>query len=526
MSIEGELHVLSLSLRDLDVEAPRTCFGDRLSCESIARRAFLSKNFSPFPVLSYRTCLLSTMLACSLSVLPLTASLIALQMHGECSATCEAFFRGLCSGLVASLLVSPCLMFGSSISICGEFLACFFWTIPISIVPSLGLALVPTGGPETRMGIAVLAISGGVVAFAISYALIVLPNATTKEHRALEMSIGPVSVAVVMFFFLMNAGYASLVKQMPSSPFPGLLLPVITGSGEVLYLWIMRRAFLRNYVFPKAEFIAAEEGDRSGELPLAVVPTPPIIGFQESNFAQGLALASLIFENTKFVAVILEVSENPHSRTWMVSLIASSIAEVSRRSGVFTRVGAWGFRNNSRIREAMALDMFNILYLEAQQGCGFVAPCCALCIGCARAIMFKDWRAVLWMDIHPSLAVLFLAVFLCEFLQDSVVWGLGKALDANLRRRDLPSVGYPTIRGQIHPLADMSKIEGAAVPAYILIFSVGTACSFLMLLIFLGEDFMFAGCKDPPRSSLPFPQGNLSPARKRRIHSSAETIPR
>jgi hypothetical protein len=421
-------------------------------------------------------------------------------MHEGCSATCKDFFRGLCSGLVASLLIS-CVIFGSSISICGEIRACFFWTIPITIIPSLGLAFVPIGGPETRMGIAVIAISGMIVAFAICYALIVLPNATTKEHISLEMSIGPASVAVLTFFFLMNAGYAYLVKQMPSSLFPGLLLPVITGSGEVLYLWIMRRAFLRNYVAPKAEFIAAhegfiaaEEGDLSGELPLAVVPTPPIFGYQESNFAQGLALASLIFENTKFVAAILEVSENPLSGSWMVSLVASSIAEVLRRSGVFTRVGTWCFRNNSRIREAMALDMLNIVYLEAQQGCGFVAPCCALCIGCARAIVFKDWRAVLWMDIHPSLAVPFLGVVLCEVLQDSLVWGLDKALDVKIRRPDIPSVEYASIRGQIHPLADMSKIEGASGTAYILIFSAGTACSFLMLLTFLGEDFMFAGC--------------------------------
>ena len=142
----------------------------------------------------------------------------------------------------------------------------------------------------------------------------------------------------------------------------------------------------------------------------------------------------------------------------------------------------------------MALDMINIVYLEAQHGCGFVALSVALCIGCARAIVFKDWQAVVWIDIHPMLAVLFLAVFLCEILQDALVWGLDKALAASLRQCSFPFVEYATIQGQTHPLADMSKVKATSGTSYIVIFVAGTTCMFLLLLIFLGEDFMFSRC--------------------------------
>ena len=70
-----------------------------------------------------------------------------------------------------------------------------------------------------------------------------------------------------------------------------------------------------------------------------------------------------------------------------------------------------------------------------------------------RAVTFKDWQAVLWMDVDRAAAAAIAVVLACEISEDLIVWKMAKLYKARYRM----SSAFSAIHGQNHNLGDRSR---------------------------------------------------------------------
>jgi hypothetical protein len=143
---------------------------------------------------------------------------------------------------------------------------------------------------------------------------------------------------------------------------------------------------------------------RAGVLPVLmgdITSIEALLGYVAAFFAQ-------VIGNTPAVSTIVEVMFNPDSTTWIVSLAFSSVLETISRTGISQRIelrsaaplnARFGVEWPIRMTEVSALKL---VYLHSLGGTGYVTPITALSIGCFRAATFSEPRAIIWLDVSPT----------------------------------------------------------------------------------------------------------------------------
>ena len=114
-------------------------------------------------------------------------------------------------------------------------------------------------------------------------------------------------------------------------------------------------------------------------------------------------------------------------------------------------------------------------------------------VGCIRAAVFKDWRAVLWLDVHWIVPVFIAAEFGLEVVKDVAVWAAHKF---GLIKLPQPRV-FPTD-------PDLRQPNPLTVPPqralrrrdYCFVFGASGSFIFLGFVILLGPRFVFAVCQE------------------------------
>ena len=153
-------------------------------------------------------------------------------------------------------------------------------------------------------------------------------------------------------------------------------------------------------------------------------PSPPIYGDQEAVFASMTTVLSLLVENVKFVATIAEVTRQPSSTAWILGLAFSFSVDGLKRTALWNKGLVAILRLLCMNPSLASFNALELVYLRSKFGCGYVGIVIVLVIGCARAAVFEDWKALIWLDVHWKVSMLVGAELGLEAFMDTSVWGL------------------------------------------------------------------------------------------------------
>ena len=199
----------------------------------------------------------------------------------------------------------------------------------------------------------------------------------------------------------------------------------------------------------------------------------------------------MVIGNTPAVSTIVEVMFNPDSTTWIVSLAFSSVLEAISRTGISQRIelrsaahlkARFGIEWPIRTAEVSALKL---VYLHSLGGTGYVTPIMALCIGCLRAATFSEPRAIIWLDVSPTVKWVVLAQFGFGFVVEAAVWATAKT--------GFIEFVTPAHLSPGHPLRN-TALRRFDPKGYVSTFCLGCYFIYGVFLSFLGPAFVTGMC--------------------------------
>jgi hypothetical protein len=397
-------------------------------------------------------------------------------------------FRGVIGGCWSYFVLGATYLIIAPTVVRGGFHLRYLLPLPIALTLNIGVAFIPVDG--STLGIVSIGLCGLGLAFLVGEIALAAPFYATDEHKALEQSFGPATIAISFLFFGLVAAYDTLTHLNPS-PFIGLLLPIGSAVIRVLAIFALVRSFHTLYWEPKQAFLA--QLPQSAQSQANVVP--PLIGDIEAPYSYIAALFALIIGNAASVSTLVEAMLAPESMAWLLCLAVSSVLEVLTRTGMMHRIEVTiavrlaaqsGLQWPMHVVHANALEL---VYLHALGGTGYVAPTMALCIGCLRAVTFGDAGAIVWLDASPTVRALAAGAVCLWIPRERDRVDFGKVGDA-AQHFEL-SVSFAAG----HPLSN-TAFRDFYLKGYIFAFCAGGAFIYGIFIVFLGPAFVTGVCLD------------------------------
>jgi hypothetical protein len=382
-------------------------------------------------------------------------------------------------------VVTSALVF-APVLVLGGFHPRFLLSLPIALSVGVCVAFMPING--STAGILSVALLNDGLGFVATVLLLNVPFFATVEHKALDQSFGPPTVAIGFLFFGLITAYIMLTERY-SNPLVGLLLPLGSATTRTLALCSLVRSCHKFYWEPKQAFL--EQLPASAQSPAEILP--PLLGDVEALFGYLTVFFALSIGNVASVATIVEVMLSPASKAWMLSLAASSLLSIATRTGVQQRVELWiaarlaarqGIQWPMRIAQTNALKL---AYLHSLGGASYITPMMAVTIGRLRAITFGDPAAIVWLDVSQTVWRVLAAQLASGALADAIVRAVRKKelLHFELSARFLPG----------HPLCN-TAFRDFDVKGYAVAFGMGGMFIYAVFVAFLGPTFLTGMCRD------------------------------
>ena len=516
----------------------------------------LHLKFHPIPTLELSRSAMSTFLGSLLIITVYVAPSAANEFFIK-----SPFLRGLLSSFLILFPIGSAFLINAPTLVCGKiFDKRFVGCVPITVAVVLALSYIPAGGNDLSLGIAPICLIGTILGFAGCIVILNLPIFLSNEHKALDQSCGPPFTFCVVMFFVSIIGYLEAIQRF-SSPLVGLLLPLLCATFEWSTLALLEKSYVQFYLAPKANFlhklhefaqsncyvdldpqleptvvppeptgVAAEPTgvppDPTGVPPVPdptgvpldpngvppdpigvppdpteapLRPTPSIRGDQESVFGNLIATTAVLVECLPVVVTLLEVSRQPSSRSWIVGLSLTLVVDILKHTAVWHTVLVYLLSPSGK-QGLVMLSAIHVAYIRAQRGACMVAVSLVVAVGSFRAFVFDDLRAVIWLDIHPSVALALGAVVVKEIGEGCILmW-----IDHKDFRLTFPISSKYCVAlecqglelASAHPLGDTSHREFPRSTSYIFVISMSLCITLVALLTFLGPAFILGICKN------------------------------
>jgi hypothetical protein len=395
--------------------------------------------------------------------------------------------RGLIVGIGAYSVLGPIFLVNAPAIVRGGFHPRFLLSLPLTLGPAVGVAFIPVAG--STLGIVSIGLLTAGIGFAHCFVLLNAPYFATDEHKALDQSLGPPTLAISVMFFGLITAYITLA-QLYSSPLVGLLLPAGSAATRQLAIVALIHSFHTFYFEPKQAFLTELGLSVSAQGQAGVVP--PLLGDVEAIYGYFVATFALMIGNAGMVAAIVETTLAPDSTAWVLSLVVSFVLEVLARAGIQHRFELWvaakleatfEIQWPMRIAQVSAL---RLVYLHSLGGTGYVAPTMALCIGCVRAATFGDAAAIVWLDVSPTVWKVLLAQFASQVVADVAVRAMKKLREQHFEL----STRFPAG----HPLRNVA-FRDFSLQGYAMVFGMGSGFIYAVYIAFLGPAFVMGLCR-------------------------------
>jgi hypothetical protein len=428
--------------------------------------------------------LLATFVVCALLQLLVGAPYAA----NECAADtgrARTALRGVIAGIWVCFVIGPVFLLIAPTTVCGGFRPRYLFSFPITLTVAVGVAFIGIEG--STLGI----LSVGAIAIILTFAAcVLLLNArffATDEHKALDESLGPPIFVIFVLFFGMITAYVTLTK-LYSSLFVGLLLPIGLAATRVLAIYALVRSCHTFYYEPKGAFLTQLAASAHGQSNVVL----PLLGDIEPMYGYLAAGYALIIGNAAFVASLVEVMLSPASTAWLLSLALASLLQVLTRTGLQQRVELWiAARLAARsglewLAHAAHTSTVEVVYLSSLGGTGHIAPTMAICVGCLRAVAFGDPRAIVWLDVSPTVWRVLVAQLAIGAMADGAVWAVARS---GHRHFEL-SARFAAD----HPLRN-TAFRDFDLKGYTVAFGIAGAAIYAVFVAFLGPAFVTGMCR-------------------------------
>jgi hypothetical protein len=392
--------------------------------------------------------------------------------------------HGLLGGILATCIVGAIFLVTAPTRVTGEFHRRYFLAIPVIIGIGTGLGFIRTG--ESHLSL----LSIGIAAIAIGYVACLLclnlPFYVSIEHKQLDRSLGPPIMIIGLLFFLWVALYAE-VSRRESHFLVGVLLPLGAWITRVAALLLLSRSCHFKYFMPKALFlIAVEQPDSEAD----GVPAP-LLGDLEMVYGYLVVLFALMIGCGSYASMLVSVMDNPNSTGWITGMAASVVLEIADRTSITQRLQlrATAHFKLERAARLVRLGAMKALFYQSQFSTQFAAPIMLLSIGCVRAVTLWDIRAVVWLDVNPTVVWVALAHFLSEMLVVELTVRVAQY------KRFTKFVFVTADLPPHHPLGNI-ELRAFDMKGYAFVSLVGCTILYAIFLCFLGPAFVTGTARD------------------------------
>jgi hypothetical protein len=346
---------------------------------------------------------------------------LAIQLLGVAHAANERgpnsrSFAGLLGGALASFVNGGIFCTTAPARVTGEFHSRYLLSYPITIGIGIGVGFIRIGGAHLSL------LSVGTIAMIIGYVVCIiclnLPFYVSIEHKQLDRSFGPPLILVAWIFFLWTALYVEVSRLVPHF-LVGMLLPLGAWITRLAALFLLSRSCHFKYFVPKARFI------ESAAVPEAEGKPPPLLGDLEMVYGYMAVLFALMIGCGSYVPMLVEVMNNPTSPAWVTGIVASLVIETMDRTSMTQRLQlrVADYFELHLAAKVIRMSALKLVYYRSQFSTEFAAPIMTLAIGCLRALMLWDSRAVVWLDVNPTVVWVIVSHFLSEMiLVEFTVW--------------------------------------------------------------------------------------------------------
>jgi hypothetical protein len=394
--------------------------------------------------------------------------------------------RGFIIGIWDYFATGPMFLGVAAILSRGSFHPRFLLSLPFTIGSAVGAAFIPVD--DLPLGIT----SIWLVAFGISYLMGALllnaPLYATDEHKALDQSFGPATVAVFVLFVGVITAHIMLTQRY-SNPLVGVVIPAGSAVTRTLAIYALSHSLHKYYFEPKQAFLVKLSLSAEGE---ADVVVPPLLGDQEAIFGYTAALFALFIGNAGLVATIVEATLTPDSTAWILSLVVSLVIEVIARTGIQQRFELWvvaKLKAKCELQWPMRIATMSALkrvYVHSFGGTGYVSLTMALSIGCVRAATFGDATMIVWLDVGPAVWKVLLVQLASQIIADAAV----AAREKMGMQEFVMSEHFPAG----HPLRNTAFRDFDA-RGYVFVFGPGVFFIYGVFVAFLGPAFVMGVCR-------------------------------
>jgi hypothetical protein len=398
--------------------------------------------------------------------------------------------HGLLSGVLASFVVGAIFLVTAPTRVAGEFHRRYFVAFPIVLGVGVGLGYIRIG--ETYLSLLSMAFIAIVIGYVACLLCLNLPFYVSIEHKQLDRSLGPPVMVIGMLAFLWVSLYAE-VSRLLDHFLVGTLLPLGAWLTRVAALFLMCRSCHFKYFMPKALFLIAVGRSDSEE---EGAPAP-LLGDLEMVYGYLTVLFALMIGCGSYAAMLVEVMHDPKSTGWITGMAISLVLEIMDRTSMTQRLQlrAAAYFKLQRAARLVRISAIKVAYYRSQFSTEFAAPIMVLSIGCLRALTLWDLRAVVWLDVNPTVVWIVISHFLSEMLVvELTVWVSHYTRMAQFVfvTADLPPH---------HPLGNV-QLRAFDIKGYAFVSLVGCTYLYATFLCFLGPGFVTGAARDFDKANI------------------------
>jgi hypothetical protein len=400
--------------------------------------------------------------------------------------------HGLFGGILAAFIIGGIFLVLAPTLVIGQFHRRYYLSFPIPVGIGVGLGFIRTG--EAYLSLLSIATIAIVISFVACIFCLNFPLYVSVEHQQLDGSLGPPIMIVGLLFFLWTALYVE-VSRLSSSFLVGVLLPLGAWIARVAALFLLSRSCHFKYFLPKALFIqstAVELSDSEADgMP------PPLLGDVVVVYGYLVAMFALIIGCGSYASMLVQVMNDPNSTAWVTGIVASLILEIMDRTSVSQRLQlrAAACFKLEQAAPLIRLSALKMLYYRSQFCTKFAAPIMTLSIGCLRALMLWEIRAVVWLDVNATVVWVIVTHFLTEMLAvEFTVW---MAESKRITRFEFVTGDLPPH----HPLGNI-VLRAFDLKGYGFVSFVGCTILYATFLIYLGPAFVTGASGGYDKSNL------------------------
>jgi hypothetical protein len=132
-----------------------------------------------------------------------------------------------------------------------------------------------------------------------------------------------------------------------------------------------------------------------------------------------------------------------------------------------------------KVARLVRITALKALFSKSQLCTEFAAPIMVACIGALRAVTFSDARAIVWLDVNPTVVLVIVSHFASEAMLEAMIW---------LAYKKFTRFAFVDIAPG-HPLGNLG-LRNFPMQGYVFVSSVGCACIYWVFLMFLGTEFV------------------------------------